>query len=1083
MKKAFFPLVAAALSGCLILPKMLFAQAGNTGRISSVLDYVNPFIGTTNAVQPTKWGAEGGTYPGAVAPWGRMQLSPETKTNGLRGYDYRDSLLYFFSCTNHSSGYPNGSAGNMKVLPLAAPRLGKKYKAGRTFRHTDESAQPGYYKVQFTDDQAMVEMTSAAHTGMFRFRFPAGVLPRIYLGDMGKLIPRSKRQFFSERQNLLISFPADMMGLEAVEDGVILTFSQQPAENSLLMKLSISSVDESGSKRNMQMECPDWDFDKFLTTNQQKWKELLNLIQVDDPSVENKTKFYTALYHSFLVPWIISDVDGRYKGADGKIHTTSGTHQYGKFSPWDTYRSLHPLLTLLVPSVQQDMIRSMLDHYEQTGKLPKGPMTGYHSLPVILDSWRKGIRGFDAGLAWKAMQSSLEATRKEPDFEEYRQIGYVSSAYAESVTKTVEFAYNDWVMEQMALEMRDSSAMSYFKNKGFNYRNLFHSPSGFILPRKEEQFMLEPESIGYKEGDKWIYSYVIPHDARGLINLMGGDSSFIEKLDSALATGLLLFDNEPAFHVPYLFNFTSQPGLSQAWVREIMQQKFSADPGGLPGNDDLGSMSSWLVFSAMGFYPVAVGTPVYEIGSPLLKNIKLQLPGGKFFEVSAPLNTTDHVYVQGLTFKNKEYPQLFISHSDVLEGGKLEVELGLQPADEKFLSRRFNDRSATIVPIQPELMGYYIRTEEVHPHDSLWVIYTIRNAGAEGNAAVSLSVDGQPQQSKMSWLPEAATIVDSILLQAYQPGEHTIRLNNGHLINFQVKLPAEAPKRKFQILELETRPLARLGAMHRLVYSVQNISGQPQSIDIPVLLNGRTWKTENLLLAPGEIKRREMEVPAEQPGIMLLELGDRQATIKVAENPREKLVLDISMGNPQPDELIKDKSGLANHGIYRKETRLMADNTRQSIQYVQFQNAPALDDLEEEITIMAWVFPGKQNGLADILSKGDFIVLQQSGGTLSFFAGGWGQGSCDVPAPKDWENKWHHVAGVCKGKLFTLYIDGVAAGSFEVDNAVNLSSRLRWVLGGNEEFPDQRYFNGKINGFKVFTAALTDTEIAEEMVQ
>ncbi len=1082
MKQALFSLVATAIAGCVFVPFYAAAQAVQTTKATTVLDLVNPFIGTTNAEQPTKWGAEGGAYPGAVAPWGRVQLSPETKTGGLKGYDYRDSIIYFFSCTNHSSGYPNGSAGNMKVLPLADSRFRKKHSAGRPFRHREENAQPGYYQVQFTDDQGTAEMTTSVRTGLFRFRFPNGVLPRIFLGDMGKLIPRSKRLLYSERQNLLLAFPTDMMGMEPVEDGVILTFSPRSADNSVLMKLSVSSVDEAGSMRNMQRECPDWDFDAFRKANQQQWTNLLNLIQVEDPSEVNKTKFYTALYHSFLVPWIISDVDGRYRGAGGKIYSTKGTNQFSKFSPWDTYRSLHPLLALLVPSVQEDMIRSMLDHFEQTGKLPKGPMTGYHSLPVILDSWRKGIRGFDLQLAWKAMLASLDSTMQEPDFAEYRQKGYVSANFSESVTKTVEFSYNDWVMSEMAKEANDSAGISFFSPLAYSYRNLFHSPSGFILPKKQEEFIIEPESNGYKEGDKWIYSYVIPHDARGLVNLMGGDSAFIDKLDSALTTGLLLFDNEPAFHVPYLFNFTDQPSLSQAWVREIMQEKFSAGPGGIPGNDDLGSMSSWFVFSAMGFYPVAVGATVYEIGSPLFKQVKLQLPGGKTVEIKAPSNSVENIYVQGLSLRDKPLNQLFLHHDELALGGTLVFDLGSKPADEKFQSTRFDGRSATIHPVQPELLGYYIRKQDVMPNDSVWVIYTLRNTGADGNASVQLYVDGQPKNSKMNWLPEGATITDSVLLKAYQPGEHTIQLNEGHLIPFTVKLPAETPNQKFLVKELRTVPLAKYGTAHRLDYIVQNITGKTETVLLPVLVSGRKVKDEGFTLEAGEEKRQSVQVPADLPGIMQVQIGDKAASVKVFEQAREKMILDISMGKAKPGEQIKDGSGLGNHGLFKQETRLMGDNTTQTIQYVQFENSPSLDELQDEITVMAWVLPGKQKGMADILAKGDFIVLQQTGQSLSFFAGGWGQGSCDVPLPKDWENKWHHIAGVCKGKIFTLYIDGVKAGSFEVDRTVNLSSRLRWVMGGNEEFPDQRYFNGKINGFKVFAAALSGQEIEEEML-
>ncbi|WP_290710490.1 GH92 family glycosyl hydrolase [Flavihumibacter sp. CACIAM 22H1] len=1085
-KPLFYFLVGSFCLQATSLPIVSMAQ-NNPNPVSgqpliNPLDFVNPFIGTTNAEQPTKWGAEGGTYPGAVAPWGFVQLSPETKTGHLKGYDYRDSTIYFFSCANHSSGYPNGSAGTMKVLPLAHPRFRKKPSAGRPFRHEQEKASPGYYQVQFSDDQGSAEMTTAVHTGLFRFRFPTGVLPRVYLGEMGKLTPRSKRLLYSERLNLLLSFPTDMMGMENVEDGTILTFAQKTGDNSLLMKISLSTVDEAGSMRNMQTECPDWEFDQFKKINQQRWADLLNTISIEDESADNKIKFYTALYHSYLVPWIISDVDGRYKGARGKIYQTKGKNQYGKFSPWDTYRSLHPLLTLLQPAVQEDMIRSMLDVFVQTGKLPKGPMTGYHSLPVILDSWRKGIKGFDIQQAWTAMKASLDSSLAEPDFAEYTRLGYVSAAFSESVTKTVEFAYNDWIMAEMAKELGDTAAYALYAPRALNYRNLFHFPSGFIVPRKGTGFIEEPESNGYKEGDKWIYSYVVPHDARGLVNLMGGDAEFSAKLDSALSTGLLLFDNEPAFHVPYLFNFTDEPAVSQAWVREIMQQKFLARPGGIPGNDDLGSMSSWFVFSAMGFYPVAVGAPVYEIGSPLFQKMHIRLPGDRSLAILAPENSSRAVYLQSVELDGQPLNRLFLQQAELAKAGTLRFKMGEKPANAAFQATVFTGRSATELPVKAKLEAVYTAAKNVYSNDSIWIQFTLSNKGAAGIYPVQLWVNDQLYGTKNCWVPADSTLQDSVALQLYQPGNHLVRLNEGSAQLVQVALPPREPANSYVIEKLDAKPLAPLGKEHQLLFTIKNQTGRLDTALVAIKNNGLLVKEETVVLQPGERKLVGSSFIPKNLGIQLIEIGQQSARVKTVERTIDKMVLDVAMGKIRPGEQVPDLSGLGNKGSYRKETRVMGDNSTQTIEYVQFENSASLDELEEEITVMAWVLPGKQRGMADIISKGDFIVIQQTGRTLSFFAGGWGQGSCDVALPANWENKWHHIAAVCKGRLYTLYIDGVKAGSFEIDRAVNLSSRLRWVLGGNEEFPDQRYFNGRINGFKVFAAALTADEIEGEML-
>lgn len=1048
----------------------------------TALDWVDPFIGTANADRPTKWGAEGGTYPGSVAPWGLIQLSPETKTGHLRGYDRRDSTIYFFSCANHSSGYPNGSAGTMKVLPLAEPRFRKKHTAGRPFRHQQEKASPAYYKVQFSDDNGIAEMTTAVRTGMFRFSFPTGVLPRIFLGEMGKLVPKSKRMLYGERYNVVLSFPYDMMGMETVDGGVIITFAPKPGDNSILIKMAFSTVDANGSMRNMQAECPDWSFDNFKNKNQQAWHQLLNKVAIEDPSAENKTKFYTSLYHSFLIPWIVSDVDGQYKGARGKVYKTKGKNQYSKFSPWDTYRSLHPLLSLVVPDVQEDMIRSLLDTYEQTGKLPKGPMTGYHTLPVILDTWRKGIKGFDSSLAWTAMKAALDTTAKEPDFDEYQQIGYVSAAYSESVTKTVEFAYNDWVMAEMAKDMNDTAAYARYASRGYNYRHLFHLPSGFIVPRKGETFFPEPESRGYKEGDKWIYTYAIPHDARGLINLMGGDSVFVAQLDSAMSTELLMFDNEPAFHVPYLFNFANRPDVSQAWLREIMQSYFSTGAGGIPGNDDLGSMSSWFVFSAMGFYPVAVGLPVYEVGSPLFKKLVLQLPNGKQLTISAPANTSKNVYVKSMEWNGVKKNTLTISHEEISAGGNWQFNMSDHSSEGVFEINQFEGRSATTRAMDARVEGYHIDNTAVMPNDTVWVRYTVKNEGAEGRFPVTVYHNGKAIASNFTWVWADSIASDSVAVQLYEPGDHKINLNNGSDLVLKLSLPANSSNITTKVEQLQARPLVKLGEQQELVYWVKNITGKADTATVTLSNNGEPVQAQKVFLQPGERKKITTRYIPKRPGVQLLQAGDQTIRSKAFETATDKQVLDIAIGKNRSGNKIQDLSGLENHGQWIEETRRMGDNTIATIQYVQFESSSSLDELEEEITVMAWVFPGKQKGMADIVSKGDFIVFQQSGNMLSFFAGGWGQGSCDVPLPKNWENKWHHIAGTCKGRVFTVYIDGVKAGSFTVDRAVNLSSRLHWVMGGNEEFPDQRYFNGRINGFKVYAAALSAEEIEQEML-
>jgi predicted alpha-1,2-mannosidase len=300
------------------------------------------------------------------------------------------------------------------------------------------------------------------------------------------------------------------------------------------------------------------------------WQKKLSAIDVTDDNRQNKIVFYTALYHSLLLPWVIDDADGRYKGADGAIHTRNGANQYGAFSPWDTFRTLHPLLTLIYPDQQNDIILSMLDFYRQSGYLPVESMTGNHSVPIIVDSYFKGITGFDKALAFKAMKKSLvDGPFIQKDMQVYQSNGYIPFTNAESVTRTVEYAYDDWALAQFAKNITgDDSTYHLLDERSYSYRQLFNKDDRLFLPRNKDVFKLQPGMSGYKEGDKWVYGYFVPHNSKDLINLTGGDKSFTERLDSVLQNEVMLFDNETVFHVPYLFNQAGAPQLTQKWCRQ-----------------------------------------------------------------------------------------------------------------------------------------------------------------------------------------------------------------------------------------------------------------------------------------------------------------------------------------------------------------------------------------------------------------------------------------------------------------------------------------------------------------------------------
>ena len=656
---------------------------------TSVEKFVNPFIGTTKTKLFTQWGGDGGTYPGAVAPFGFVQLTPETRVKNTNGYDYRDSTIFWFSCVNHFSGYPEGSSGKFKIMPVEE---GQNFQVGeynRSFSHECEKAEAGYYRVIFNENGTTVEATASQRTGMFRFTFPPKIKPKIFIGDIGKIEVRSNRILEGSTLNTIVSFNVDFINKEDINGGCVLTFpSIDHGNNVVILKLGVSMIDFESTRINLKTENDTFDFDRFKDSNQQKWNKALSVIEIDDTSKVNKTIFYTSLYHSLLLPWVISDSNGKYKGTDGLFCMTKGQNQYGSFSPWDTFRSLHPLLCLIAPDRQNDMILSMLDQFEQSGKLPKGPMTGNHIISIIVDSYLKDIRGYDSTSAYKAMKSCLNPISDKSDFYAYKSSGYVPSSYSESVTKTVEYAYNDWVLSQFAGKvMEDSAEYKQLHERSFNYRNVFRPETLALLPRNGKSFNLDPGNSGYKEGDKWSYSLFVPHNPRDLINLMGGDNEFSANLDSSLENGHIVFDNEPVLHVPYLFNYAGSSYNSQKWVRRIMKTHYTAFADGLPGNDDLGSMSSWYVFSAMGFFPVCPGKPVYDFGSPIFKKVILNLNNGKKLVINSVNNSDRNNFVKTVSFNGLEYQKSWISHSELIQGGELTfiMDSDQPPANNTFI--------------------------------------------------------------------------------------------------------------------------------------------------------------------------------------------------------------------------------------------------------------------------------------------------------------------------------------------------------------------------------------------------------------
>ena len=1055
------------------------------------IQFVNPMIGTSNTQTPSLWGSEGGTYPGAVAPFGFVQLTPETRIGDSKGYNYYDKSIYFFSCINHPTGYPDGSSGRIHVMPVIAGNNMPSGKDSRPFSHKNEEASPGYYRVLLSDNGTMVEVTAAERTGMFRFTFPPNLKPMIFLGDLGKIDSISSRVVSSVNCHSIISFDADILGKEEVKGGSVLTFANRDSvNNSLILKIGVSPVDFESTLNNLHFEADTWDFDQYKRQNQLKWKKALSVISVEDSSKTNKTIFYTALYHSLLMPWVISDVQGKYQGDDNLIHTTKGKNQYGGFSAWDTFRSLHPLLSLISPDRQQDMILSMLDRFEQSGRLPTDPMTANHIIPVIVDSYLKGIHGFDKTLAFKAMKNCLATASGLIDFSAYRQLGYVPSSCSESVTKTVEFAYDDWALAQFAGKvMGDQIESVKLQNRSFNYRNLFNPEIMALLPRLGNNFDLSPGNLGYKEGDHWSYSLFVPQNPLDLINLFGGEAEFAAHLDSALTNQFILFDNEPVEHIPYLFNYASRPDLTQRWTRNIMKTHYKNSPWGLPGNDDHGAMSSWFVFSAMGFFPTCPGKPVYDLGSPLFKKVTIQLQNGKKWVINSNNNTPDHPVVRTTSLNGQAYYRSWINHTTILEGGEITLEMDMAPDMGKYPADCFKDPSETTKSSDFQLISYLPQQKQVVPNQLFFIHYTLQNKGSKGTKVVKLFVDGKEYGRKNILVGDNSAITDSIGCRLFKIGKRMVRIDKNTDNPIEVVSPKKMVLNPIQVLGLNCPKIFKINVPLAYQTILQNISGTMAQATIPVFVDDSLNHEEVVILEPGEIKKIEAKLTFRTRGLHKLQVGPKSSRIKIYGENYEATVIDINVNAGLKSDTIADQSGLKNHYLVHQRT----DDNNNSHQfsltdplnYAEFNPDGSLDNLDEKITVMAWVKPTSANNkLSDIITKGDFIALQTSENkSLSWFAGGWGRGSCSADLPENWIDNWHHIAGVADGKFLKLYIDGTESGSITMDQSAKLSCHARWMIGRNEEFPDQRFFNGFVNHFRIFVEPLTGTEIKSEMLR
>ncbi len=753
MKKTISTLI---VTSAVLLSACSTATQKNDG--TDYTAYVNPFIGTDG---------HGHTFPGAVVPHGMIQPSPDTRIDGwdaCSGYHYSDSTINGFSQT-HLSGTGCADYGDILIMPTVGEQVihpqdftlqALPYASG--FSHERETAEPGYYSVWLERYKVQTEITSTARAALYRFTYPAEGDAGLII-DLDYSIQRQKNRdmilevvndtevrghkitgywAFDQVINFHMTFSEPFThtlvtdtiynekGEPYARKKAILKFKkQQPG--TVFAKVSVSTVDMEGAKKNLVAEIPAWDFDGVRNAAKTAWNKYLSKIEIDTDSKEDKTTFYTAMYHTAISPNLFTDVDGRYLGMNLKVRQGDAQKPiYTIFSLWDTFRALHPLLTIIDPDLNNRFIHSLLTKQQEGGIFPMwelagnytGTMIGYHAVSLIADAYTKGISDFDLQQAYKACLRSAEydttgiscpppvLPHLMPKSKYYKNsLGYVPcDTENETVAKALEYAYNDFCIAVLAEAANDKANAEKYNSLAKAYKNYFDTSVRFMRGKdlkKQWRTPFDPRSSNHRnddycEGNAWQWTWFVPQDVEGLVKLMGGREAFIDKLDSLFTisselTGELVsadisgligqyaHGNEPSHHVTHLYNYVDQPWRTQELVDSVLREQYRPLPDGLTGNEDCGQMSAWYVLNAMGFYQVCPGKPVYSIGRPLFNRSVIHLKDGKTFAIEAKNNSRKNKYVVKAELNGKPLEKPFFNHQDIVNGGTLVLTMGDKP--------------------------------------------------------------------------------------------------------------------------------------------------------------------------------------------------------------------------------------------------------------------------------------------------------------------------------------------------------------------------------------------------------------------
>ena len=751
IKKISLPLILALV----IISVWSFTKPFNSNK--GLIEYVDPFIGS---------GGHGHVFVGATVPFGGVQVGPTNFNKGWdwsSSYHHTDSIVKGF-CHLNVSGTGMSDLGELTIMPATGEL---KYNAGNQdnhmsgysslYRKNTEINTVGYYKVDLKRYDINVELTASERVGFHRYTYPNSDNSRVII-DLGegsadrptetylKKIDdttfegyrfssgwaRDQREYFT----LVISKPVkdfilydggnkhdtDELKGEFVKG--FLEFETKKNEE-IYVKMGVSTVSSKNALENLNAEIPHWDFDKVKLEAENKWNQELSKINIKTEDLKRKRVFYTAMYHTMIAPNLYQDVNGEYRGTDKVVYKDTTFTNYTLFSLWDTYRAAHPLYTITHPERVSDMVNSMLKIFDHQGKLPiwhlrgneTNTMPGYSGIPVVIDASMKGFEGIDLEEVFEAVKESATGDH-EPGVKKLMELGYIPGDYmVESVASSMEYAIGDWAIAQLAKKLNKDEDYNYFMKRSKAYKEYFDNETRFMRGKLTDGSWRTPfdpvraehRVNDYCEGNAWQYLWLVPQDPEGLIELLGGDEKYTEKLDELFSmsselgeeasmdiTGMIgqyAHGNEPSHHTTYMYAYSGQPYKIADKVRYINNELYTDKPDGLSGNEDCGQMSAWHIFSSLGFYPVNPSNGAYVFGSPLFEEASIVLPENKKFTIIAKENSDQNIYIQSVELNGKDYKYSYITHKDIVQGGELIFNMGPKPNKNFGKEKEFRPQS------------------------------------------------------------------------------------------------------------------------------------------------------------------------------------------------------------------------------------------------------------------------------------------------------------------------------------------------------------------------------------------------------